>query len=171
MSLISFGEAKHHVYQDKNQDDFICIRFMCHLNHEQNNHYAKNQKFSNGVLFHINLPLEFRFVWLFIFLNYIIASFCSNRKAKLKSDFSTNGCTFTAFHQLVVLPEIFIILAHFGNFFRHNKDWLIFSQVLKTMPVMLRFWQNSANFLWMPLASWEPISFLNLTTLFWKSSP
>ena len=88
MSLISFGEAKHHVYQDKNQDDFICIRFMCHLNHEQNNHYAKNQKFSNGVLFHINLPLEFRFVWLFIFLNYIIASFCSNRKAKLKSDFS-----------------------------------------------------------------------------------
>ena len=62
MSLISFGEAKHHVYQDKNQDDFICIRFMCHLNHEQNNHYAKNQKFSNGVLFHINLPLEFRFV-------------------------------------------------------------------------------------------------------------
>ena len=62
MSLISFGEAKHHVYQDKNQDDFICIRFMCHLNHEQNNHYAKNQKFSNGALFHINWPLEFRFV-------------------------------------------------------------------------------------------------------------
>ena len=88
MSLISFGEAKHHVYQDKNQDDFICIRFMCHLNHEQNNHYAKNQKFSNGVLFHINLPLEFRFVWLFIFLNYILASFCSNRKTKQKSDFS-----------------------------------------------------------------------------------
>ena len=88
MSLISFGEAKHHVYQDKNQDDFICIRFMCHLNHEQNNHYAKNQKFSNGVLFHINLPLEFRFVWLFIFLNYILASFCSNWKTKQKSDFS-----------------------------------------------------------------------------------
>ena len=88
MSLISFGEAKHHVYQDKNQDDFICIRFMCHLDHEQSNHYAKNQKFSNGVLFHINLPLEFRFVWRFIFLNYILASFCSNRKTKQKSDFS-----------------------------------------------------------------------------------
>ena len=139
MSLISFREAKHHVYQDKNQDDFICIRFMCHLNHEQNNHYVKNQKFSNGVLFHINLPLEFRFVWLFIFLNYIIAPFRSNRKVKLKSDFSTNSCTFTAFHQLVVLPEIFIIPAHFSKFFGHDKYWLIFTQALKTMPCDVTF--------------------------------
>ena len=46
---------------------------------------------------------------------------------------------FAAFHRLVVFSEIFTIPAHFIKFFRHDKDWLIFTQAFKTMPCDIAF--------------------------------
>ena len=56
-----------------------------------------------------------------------------------------------------------------ANFLGMTRTGWYSHRCLKPCCVMLRFGENSANFLCIPLASWEPISFLNLTTFFGKA--